>query len=322
MMKHNIGILLTNIGTPAHPTPSAVKQFLHKFLSDPRVVDLPRIIWWPILHGFILRNRPKKTAKLYQKIWTAKGSPLLLYSKQLATKLQTSTQCPTVIGMHYSDPSIEEALNNLRLKKVKKIFILPLYPQYSATTTGSTLDQVASTLKQWRDMPEIQMIAHYAEDVDYISSLQKTIQDTWKIDGRADHLLFSFHGIPERYCRAGDPYPDQCRITATDIAHRLGLTATDWSISFQSRLGHRGWQKPYTDQMFLEFPKKGITNLQVICPGFAVDCLETLEEIAIRGKAQFLSAGGKHFRYISSLNDTDLHVDALKNIIHKKLSPR
>lgn len=308
MTPPNVGVLLTNIGTPTQPTPSAVRCYLKEFLSDRRVIELPSLLWWPILHGFILRTRPQRSAKLYQKIWTEQGSPLLLNTKKIAEKLRHELKIPVAIGMHYGNPSIPYALEELRAHSVMKILVLPLYPQYSATTTASTFDRVAQTFQQWRRLPALHMINHYADYPAYIQALAHSIQFTWETHGQAQHLLFSFHGIPKRYADAGDPYPQLCQLTANLVTRKLNLANDRWSIAYQSRLGRTQWLTPYTNKVLTEFPVRGMTHLQVICPGFAVDCLETLEEIAIRGKEQFLAAGGKSFYYIPALNDDSMHL--------------
>lgn len=312
--KNNTAILLTNIGTPSEPTSHAVRSYLRKFLSDKRVVELPRWVWWPILYGIILPLRPRKSAKLYQSIWTDDGSPLLVYSKKIAAKLEKKMQLPVAMGMHYSSPSIQEALDELKSKKVSRILILPLYPQYSGTTTASTFDAVASVLKTWRILPEIRTINHYATHPDYIQKICASIRKTWK-ENSPKHLLFSYHGIPKKLITAGDPYYQQCQQTTASIVNELQIPNSNWSISFQSRLGRAEWISPYTKDVLSTLPQNGILDLDVICPGFATDCLETLEEINIRGKKQFLDAGGKSFHYIPALNDSDEHIEMLEKII-------
>jgi ferrochelatase len=310
MSKSKIGVLLCNIGTPDEPTPKAVKRYLQEFLSDRRVVEIPRLIWWPILYGLILQTRPKKSAKLYQKIWTEQGSPLLYNSRKIAELLEKNLNMPIALGMHYGNPSIKSALEELRKKAVTKILILPLYPQYSATTTASTFDIVANVLKKWRNLPEIRTIYDYADNPLYIKAISESIQLTSQ-----ERLLFSFHGIPQRYITAGDPYEERCKTTVQLIANELQLKPDDYLISFQSRLGKAEWLSPYTDKTLQTLPRNKTTHLKVICPGFAVDCLETLEEIAILGKQQFLENGGEKFTYISALNDSQNHIDALSGII-------
>lgn len=291
-MNNDTGILLTNIGSPDDPTPSSVRRYLKKFLSDSRVVEIPRIIWYPILYGLILPFRSKSSAALYQKIWTDNGSPLTCLSKQLTEKLQQRLQIPVALGMHYGNPCIEEGLETLKKQGIKKIIVLPLYPQYSATSTAATFDLVANVLKSWRDVPEITMLHDYATNPTYISAISHSIKTTWETQGKPEHLLFSFHSIPKSFAAKGDPYPERCQRTVELIAAQLQLPVGTWSIAFQSRLGRAEWLSPYTDTILKELPKRGITRIHVVCPGFAVDCLETLEEISIRGKEQFLEAGG------------------------------
>ena len=309
------GIILTNVGTPDSPTPTAVRSFLRDFLSDRRVVEMPRFVWLPILYGIILTTRPRASAKLYKKIWTDQGSPLLVYSQLIAHKLEEKLQCPVVLGMNYGNPSIQNALEELRAKSVDKIIVLPLFPQYSATTTAASFDIVAASLKTWRVLPAIEVINQYATNESYIASLTHSIKTFWSAHGQAPHLLFSFHGIPERFVNSGDPYPEWCHATARLVAEQLNLSANQWSVSFQSRLGRAKWLTPYTEHVLSALPKNGTTHLQVVCPGFAVDCLETLEEIAIRGKKQFIEAGGKIFEYIPALNDSDEQVNTLAKVI-------
>lgn len=317
MATNNVGVLLCNVGTPDAPTPAAVRRYLAEFLSDKRVVEIPRLLWWPILHGIILRFRPKKSAALYQKIWTAAGSPLLTYSQQLATLLEQQLNLPVALGMHYGHPSIQSALENLRTRHVAKLFILPLYPQYSATTTAATFDLVTNVLKQWRVIPEIRMLTDYADDPIYIDALAQSIRSA---QTTSSHLLFSFHGIPKRNILKGDPYQQRCLLTAQRVAEALQLTPEHYHVSFQSRLGRAEWLQPYTDKTLAALPTLGIKQLQVICPGFAVDCLETLEEIAIQGKKQFLTAGGMEFHYIPALNTCPGQLAVLKNLISKHIA--
>lgn len=313
--NNKTGVLLTNIGTPDHLTEKAVQQFLKEFLLDKRVVEIPRFFWLPFLYGYILNVRPKQSLELYKKIWTDQGSPLLIYSEKIVSKLEKKIQMPVAIGMNYGNPSIESAMDNLRFHEVEKIFVLPLFPQYSATTTGASYDSVNTVLKKWRKLPSMQFYNQYAENKEYINALVKSIQKFWEKHSRAPHLLFSFHGIPERFVAAGDPYPNQCYATATAVAEKLNLKSSEWSLSFQSRLGRFKWLMPYTENMFKELPERGITHLQVICPGFATECLETLEEIAIRGEEQFMHAGGKQFEYIPALNDSPEQIDLLAKIV-------
>lgn len=328
-LKHNetecTGILLTNLGTSTALTVRAVRQYLAEFLADPRVVELPRLLWWVILHGFILRFRPRRSIKLYQKIWLTEGSPLLVYSRRLAEKIQmalkarTSGKIKVVLGMRYGEPDLAKALRELRAAGAKRIVILPLYPQYSASTTGSTFDAIAAELQTWRCVPELHFLQHYANHPAYIDALVNSITQHRLKQPRAGHLLFSFHGIPQKMCMSGDPYYELCLKTANLVATQLNLAPGVWSVAFQSRLGRAAWLKPYCDQELREMPTRGIKNVTVICPGFAVDCLETLEEIAMTNRAIFMQAGGESFAYIPALNDTDQHVTALLAVLDSML---
>lgn len=309
------GILLINIGSPDQPTTRSVARFLRKFLSDKRVVKIPRIIWLPILYGIILPFRSKQSAKLYQKIWTQEGSPLTVISKQLAGKLQNEIQTPVEIGMLYSNPSIKQALSNLKKSGITKLIILPLFPQYSESTSGAALDAVTHELRNWKKIPELHFIHDYANHPTYIESIATSIQNHWEKQGKPEHLLFSFHGLPQKICDDGDPYFERCKLTANLIADKLSLSNNFWSIAFQSRLGKAKWLSPYTDSVLKKLPKENIKTLDVICPGFAVDCLETLEEILIRGKKQFEDNGGKSLRYIPALNANTHALFCIKNIL-------
>lgn len=315
-MKNNIGVLLTNIGTPDSPTPSAVRRYLKQFLSDRRVVEIPRLIWLPILYGLILPFRAKNSAKLYQKIWTENGSPLLAHSENLRKALAEKLNIPVALGMHYSNPSISDAMEELKKHCVSKIIVLPLYPQYSATTTASTVDAVSGVLKKWRVIPEIQMITDYADHPLYIKALAESIRTAYS-QHKSQQLIFSFHGIPKKYVLSGDTYQSRCETTVALLAKELQLDEKDFLLTYQSRLGRTEWLQPYTDKIFETLPEKNITDISVICPGFAVDCLETLEEIAIRGKEQFSSHGGKAFHYIPALNESKNHLALLADLILK-----
>lgn len=312
------GILITNIGTPDAPTEDAVRTYLKAFLTDPRVVSLPKWLWYPILYGYILRKRPAQSAKLYQSIWTENGSPLLVYTRSLATKLSERLNLPIEVGMHYSNPSIKSGLEKLRALNVKRIIVLPLFPQYSDTTTASTWDIVKACIVHWQSSPEIVTLDHYAEHPDYISTIQKSVEQYTAMTEPLSHLLFSFHGLPEINVKRGDPYQSLCLNTAKGIADALHLTPSQWTVSFQSRLGKAKWLSPYTEKVLTSLPKQGIKKIHVVCPGFSVDCLETLEEIAIRGREQFMDAGGESYIYIPALNDSQAHVDMLANIIQSQ----
>jgi ferrochelatase len=315
------GVLVTNLGTPDAPTASALRRYLGEFLADPRVVEVPRFIWWFVLHGFILRTRPKHSAAAYRKIWTESGSPLLDISKKQAAAIQkylddhATGKFHVELAMRYGNPSIQSGLEKLQQANAQKIIILPLYPQYSASTTASTFDAVAGILKTWRNVPELHLVKHYHDSPDYIDALTESITEHWQQTTRAEKLLFSFHGIPQAYFDAGDPYYCECHKTARLVAEKLDLDEKEWMLTFQSRFGPKEWLKPYTDITLEELAKSGIKNVDIICPGFSADCLETLEEIKIRYRETFLAAGGNKFSYIPALNERPAHISTLANII-------
>ena len=315
------GVLLVNLGTPDAPTTSAVRRYLAEFLSDPRVVEMPRLLWMLILHGIILRTRPARSAAAYRKVWTDRGSPLLAISQDQAAALQqrldqqTEQPMRVELAMRYGNPSIANGLERLRQANARRIIVLPLYPQYSATTSASTFDAVSKELQQWRWQPDLGFISHYHDHPDYISALTKSVQDYWQQNGRPEKLLMSFHGIPQEYATAGDPYPDECRETALLLAEKLGLSKDEWGISFQSRLGRQEWIKPYTDETLKHCGTSGVKNLHVICPGFPTDCLETLEEIALENRETFIAAGGVDYSYITALNSSPEHIQMLAKIL-------
>ena len=316
------GILITNLGTPDAPTPAALRKYLAQFLSDPRVIETHKALWWPILHGIVLRLRPRRSAKAYREVWTQAGSPLLDISqrqcKALCTALGRVLDEPhqVELGMRYGNPSIPAALSRLRAGNLKKLLVLPLYPQYSGATTGSSFDAVAAVLKTWRRVPGFRMINSYHDDPGYIAALADSIRSHWAQHGKPERLLFSFHGLPKDYVLAGDPYADECRASARLTAQALEVGDEDWQIAFQSRFGPREWLQPYTDKLLQEWGAAGVGHVQVVCPGFAADCLETLEEIAIENRDFFLNAGGREFSYIPALNDNSRHIAALAEIIN------
>ena len=315
-----LGVLLVNLGTPDAPTPAAVRRFLAEFLWDRRVVETPRWLWWLALHGVILRIRPARSAHAYQQIWTEQGSPLLLHSRALAAGLQNRLvqrlreTTMVALGMTYGSPSIASALEHLRAAGARRLIVLPLYPQYSATTTASVFDRVTSILQRWRWLPELRFINSYHDDPAYIAAIAESVHERWQTHGR-EHLLFSFHGAPRNYLLAGDPYHCQCQKTARLVSEHLGLQAEEWTVSFQSRLGRGEWLRPYTDETLAQFAKQGRKRISMICPGFAADNLETLEENAIRNRAAFLAAGGEFFDYIPALNASDAHVTLLAELV-------
>jgi ferrochelatase len=314
-------VLLVNLGTPDAPTPAAVRRYLAEFLSDRRVIDLPRWFWLPILHGVILRIRPRRSAHAYASIWTEAGSPLRVYSQSLADLLDRRLRAATagaagvVLAMRYGRPAIAATIQRLRAQGMRRLLVLPLYPQYSATSSGTVLDAVTATFLRMRWPPELRFVGDYHADEKYISILASSVRRHWAEHGRADKLLLSFHGIPERYARAGDPYADQCRATALRLRLELGLDESALQIVFQSRVGREAWLQPYTEDVLRRLPGEGVRRIQVLCPGFAVDCLETLEEIAMRDRDLFVASGGDELQYIPALNDSPPHVDMLFDLI-------
>lgn len=322
--QSKIGVLITNLGTPDEPTPKAVRKYLAEFLWDPRVVEIPRPLWWLILNGFVLRTRPKRSAKAYQKIWTDEGSPLLNNTKKQHQALQKiihnkyPEKVAVAYAMRYGQPSIASALAKFRAANVSKILVLPLYPQYSAATTASTFDAINKQLRQYRFVPEIRTIHQYADDTAYINALVQSIKQQWQTHGQNDVLLFSYHGLPQKFFEQGDPYYCYCSKTTRLVTEVLGLKEDQWRMTFQSRFGAAKWLQPYTDKTLIELAKQG-KSVDVICPGFAADCLETLEEINIRNRELFESNGGKQFSYIPALNDNDDHISCLADIVEKNL---
>jgi ferrochelatase len=320
-----VGVLLANLGTPDAPDTPSLRRYLREFLLDPRVIELPRLLWWTILHLFILTTRPPKSAALYKKIWWKEGSPLLVISNRQAAGIEAALRrevgAPVHVGvaMRYGNPSMREALRGLAAKGCRRILVLPLYPQYAAATVGSTFDAVADELKTWRWVPEVRFVNHYHDDPEYIRALAASIRDAWGADGPAEKLLFSFHGIPKRYFLAGDPYYCQCQKLARLAADELGLPKDRWEVSFQSLFGKEEWIKPYTDKTIEAMAKSGIRSLDVVCPGFSADCLETLEEIDQLNREVFEHAGGEHYRYIPALNDRPDHIQALTGVILRNL---
>jgi ferrochelatase len=318
------GILLVNLGTPAAPTTSAVRRYLGEFLSDPRVVEIPRLIWWLILNGIILRLRPKRVAHAYASIWMDDGSPLLVYSQAITRALRERCQAEFAgpvqveLAMRYGKPAMRDVLQRMRDQHVERLLVLPLYPQYSATTTATVFDALAAELQHWRWLPELRMRMHYHDHPQYIKALAASIRDSFTRHGKPDKLVFSFHGLPERCLHAGDPYYCQCQKTARLVARDLQLEADDWLVSFQSRFGRERWLQPYTNVILESLAGKGIKHVHIISPGFAADCLETQEELAIQNKEFFLLAGGEKFHYIPALNADPAHIDALFEIVQNE----
>lgn len=319
-------VLLLNLGTPESPTADAVRDYLAEFLSDPRVIEAPRAIWWPVLHGWILRTRPRHSAEAYAKIWRDDGSPLLVFSEQLADAVgaeltsRTSGRADVALAMTYGQPSAASVVESLMARGTRRILALPLFPQYSATSAGAALDAVTRAVQRLRWTPDLRTITDYHADVGYLAALVESVQAFWERNGRSQKLLFSFHGIPQRYADAGDPYPDQCRETARRLGDALGLHEDELVLAFQSRLGRQPWLRPYTDEAVEQLARQGVGSVDAICPGFAVDCLETLEEVAMRYRSTFLTNGGRQFRYIPALNAAPAHARALADLALRELA--
>jgi ferrochelatase len=322
LLSSETGVLITNLGTPEAPTKKAVRKFLAQFLSDPSVIQIPRPIGWLLLNGIILNIRTSQSAKLYQKIWTPQGSPLLVYSLALLQKLQVMAAgagyCFSfALGMRYGKPSIQQALLDLYAKKVTTLVVFPLYPQYSTTTTASTFHEIEKQLTKMDWHPKIKYVENYATEESYLKAIVNSIHAHWQKQPPGHKLLFSFHGLPQRLLSKGDPYFYQCHQTAEKIAELLQLDKKKWGVVFQSRFGRERWLQPYCSQVLEQLAKNGCKQVDVICPGFAVDCLETLEEIAITNKQLFQEAGGLIYNYIPALNDSMTHAKSLARILIK-----
>ncbi|MBS9425240.1 ferrochelatase [Photorhabdus caribbeanensis] len=317
MNNGKYGVLLVNLGTPDKPTTAAIRRYLAEFLSDKRVVDLSRFIWKPILYGFVLPLRSSRVAKLYQKIWTDEGSPLLVYGRRqqklLAEKL---ADIPVELGMNYGSPSLEQAIDNLLKQNVEQLIVLPLYPQYSSSSSAAVFDGISRVLQKYRTIPGIHFIRNYADHPAYISALKETIEQSFDKHGQPDRLLFSYHGIPQRYVDTGDIYAEQCNLTTRLLKQAINYPAERVMVAYQSRFGREQWLTPYMDQTVKSLPNQGIKHIQVICPGFSSDCLETLEEIKQLNKEIFLSAGGEKFEYIPALNDNTSHILLLETLVN------
>lgn len=325
-LPESTGVLVVNLGTPEAPTAGAVRRFLRKFLWDPRVVEYPRVLWWLILNLVILVIRPSRSAEAYRKIWTDQGSPLLIHSRAIAAKLadhlRTASAMPVKVelAMTYGQPSISAAVERLVEGGARRIITLPLYPQYSSTTTAAVFDGLVQTLQKQRWIPESRFINNYHDAPGYIDSLAASIRENWNQNGRGNKLLMSFHGIPESSLTKGDPYHCQCQKTARLLADALDLQDEDWIISFQSRVGREAWLSPYTEDTVKALGGQGLSRLDVVCPGFSTDCLETLEEIAMQNAEFFVAAGGKSLHYIPSLNARDDHVAFLATLVSQQMT--
>ncbi len=319
------GILLVNLGTPDAPTAQAVRPYLKAFLGDPRVVEIPKPIWWLILNGIILNVRPKKSAEKYASVWLPEGSPLRVYTEKQATLLQgylgERTKAPFVVefAMTYGNPSISGALNRLKEKNCQRILIVPLFPQYAASSTAPVFDQVFAELQQMRNLPALRTIKNFHDHAGYIKALAASINAYWVKNGRPEKLLMSFHGVPQYTLEKGDPYHCECHKTGRLLAEALGLQNNQYIISFQSRFGKAEWIKPYTTATLKELGKQQTRRVDVVCPGFVADCLETLEEIAMEGKEDFQHAGGGEYHYIPCLNDRNDWMHALTDLVMDNL---
>jgi len=321
-----LGVLLTNLGTPDAPTPAATRRYLKEFLWDPRVVEIPRPLWWLILNGLVLTVRPRRSAHAYQRVWTDQGSPLLTISRRITDEVQAALErhrpgaMVVRLAMRYGSPSIAQGLTELRDAGARQILVLPLYPQYSASTAASTLDAVYRVLKGWREVPSLRFVRDYHDDPGYIGALAEKIRAYWRQHGQGDRLVLSYHGLPQRFADLGDPYPQQCHLTSALLAEELGLRQDQWVATFQSRFGRAEWLKPYTDATLQRLGAEGVKRIDLACPGFSADCLETLEENAMTNRDLYLAAGGEQFHYIPCLNDDPRHVQALTDLVLRQLS--
>lgn len=318
------GVLLVNLGTPDAPTPAALRRYLAEFLSDPRVVEIPSLVWKPILHGIILRVRPAKSAAKYASIWTPEGSPLRVWTDKQTKLLQgylgeAGHRVVVKQAMRYGQPAIRPALDELKAAGCQRVLVVPLYPQYCGATTASVMDEVFAWGRQTRTLPELRHINHFHDDRGYIEALASSVLSHWQTHGRGDKLVMSFHGMPRRTLELGDPYHCECLKTGRLLAERLGLGPDDYVVTFQSRFGKAKWLEPYTEPTLRALAKAGTQRVDVICPGFVADCIETLEEIAMEGKQAFLSSGGQGFQYIPCLNDRPEWLRAFSRLVIRHL---
>ncbi len=316
--ENTTGILLDNLGTPDKAVCPALRRYLAEFLMDPRVIEIPRLLRLILVRGIIVNFRAHKSAATYRKIWHEDGSPLLINSLALGNKLQAELNENHIVkvAMRYGKPSVENALRELHQSGVRKLVIIPLYPQYSGSTNGSTFDAVADALKRFRWVPSVKFVNAYYHRDDYIDAIAESIKTYWDKNGRAQKLLMSFHGVPQKYIEKGDPYQGHCMQTANRVAIALNLEPDQWQLVFQSRFGAQEWLQPYCDQTLKALPNDGIKSVDIICPGFSADCLETLEEIEQENKDYFLEAGGTEYNYIPCLNDSQAHVQLLADMVN------
>ncbi|GGF86603.1 ferrochelatase [Alteromonas lipolytica] len=320
-----IGVVITNLGTPEAPTKAALKPYLKEFLSDPRVVEVPRLIWWFILNGIILNIRPKRSAQAYASVWSEDGSPLMVHTKAQARAL--AERCEREFGdnvvvdyaMRYGEPAVNKVIEKMLANGVRKLLVVPLYPQYSASTVGSTFDAIASDFVKRRWLPDFRFVSHYHDRPGYIKAVADSIRQHWDAYGRADRLILSYHGVPKRYLLNGDPYHCECLKTSRLIAEELGMQSGEYMTTFQSRFGREEWLKPYTDETLKALPAEGVKSVQVVCPGFSADCLETIEEIGEENRDYFMEAGGERYEYIPALNSEPAHIKMLFDLVKENL---
>ena len=323
--QDKIGVLITNLGTPDAPQKKDLKRYLREFLSDPRVVEVPRLLWWMILNLVILNIRPRRSAKAYRTVWTERGSPLLFHTKDQANALRIKlkqTYGENIVvnfAMRYGSPSVDSVIDEMLQQGVRKLLVLPLYPQYCASTTASTFDAVAASLATKRLIPELRFINHYHDFPEYIQAVADKIRQHWEINGRADKLIFTYHGIPKRYLLNGDPYHCECYKTSRLLAENLGLNEEEYLVTFQSRFGREEWLQPYTDKTLIALAEQGVKSVQLVCPGFSADCLETIEEIEVENRDYFLEAGGSRYEYIQALNAESSHIDMMEKLLEQHL---
>lgn len=317
-------LLLVQLGTPDEPTPAALRRYLREFLSDPRVVELPRVLWLPILYGLVLPLRPARSAAKYRRIWSDEGSPLRVHTHHQALLLRGALgehghDLDVAFAMRYGRPSIATVARELRARGAARVLVLPMYPQYAASTTASALDALAGELAGWRDLPELRTVRGFHDDDGYLDALAAGVRAAWQRQGRGERLVMSFHGLPQRSVERGDPYAHECRETARQLAARLGLRQDEWIATFQSRFGRARWLQPYTAPALAALARSGVREVDVVCPGFVADCLETLEEIAIEARRTFLEAGGQAFRYIACPNDAAPFIEAMARLAARHL---
>jgi len=315
------GVLLVNLGTPEAPTADALRKYLRQFLSDPRVVEIPRLVWMIILHGIILRVRPAKSAKLYESIWTEKGSPLMVISEQQKEKVtlklaqELDEPVEVALAMRYGEPSIDKALNNFQQQGIDNIVVMPLYPQYAGPTTGSVFDAVVDAIKPWRWIPSLHFVGSYHQNEKYIKALAASVTEHFEQHGKPEKLVLSYHGMPKLFHTQGDPYYCFCALTTRALAQALKLSEDDYVMTFQSRFGKAEWLKPYTDATLEQLANDGVKDIAIMSPAFSADCLETLEELVEENKEVFIEAGGENYHYIPCLNDREDHIEAIVEMI-------